>query len=722
MRLKTADQMSPNEALLRSFDYNERFTPEEHAKVRTCLEHAVQQAPGYADCWAMLSVMYSNEYGHWDNARPDSLERALRAARTAVEAAPLSSLPYYALALALFFRREIPAFRVAAERAVSLNPMDGATVAFMGLLIAYAGDWERGCALSEKGSQLNPNHPGWYGYTAWHNAYRKKDYRGALDVALKLNAPNNFYTYSVLAITHAQLGEMEEAHKALRHLLALKPDFAKVARKVHGMWIEPDLVEHLMDGLRKAGLEIAPEKEEAAPAPGISRSPAKDASGADSDRGRGLRSDSGSSRAQAFWIAVLPFTHSGADPELESFAEGLAEDVTAGLARFPYLSVISRNSTLRFKGQTSDVRAVGEQLGARYVLEGGIRKGASTIRINIQLIDTQTGAHLWAETYNRDLKKSDIFSVQDDLTDRVVATVADAGGVLVRSMAADVEEKPEAELTASDWMLRQFSYRRRLTPEEHAKLREGTERFAEREPKHAEVWACLAQMCIDEFCFGFNRRPDALDRALAAARRSVDLDRTFPYGNQILAQVQFFRRDIPAFRTAAEQAMALNSRDTDTLAMMGLMLAHIGEFERGAKIVRRAMDLNPHHAGWFHFALIWEYFQKGDYEKALEQATRVNMPGLFWQPLAVACICGLLGRQAEAAAAVQELRKLDKDIELHARENIDCWHYSSGLMDRILEGLSKAGLDVPAAGAERTPDRVSGTRKGKKSVTRPPGA
>jgi len=256
VRLKAADQMSPYEALLRSFGYNERFTPEDLAEVRTCLERAVQQAPGNAECWAMLSVMYANEYGHWDNAGPDSLDRSLRAARTAVEAAPLHSLPYYALAQALFFQREIPAFRVAAERAVSLNPMDGATAAFMGLLIAYAGDWERGCALSDKGQQLNPNHPGWYRYTAWHDAYRKKDYRKALDVALHLNAPKNYYTHAVLAICYAQLGQMEEARKALRDMLALKPNYAQVARELHGRWIEPDLVEQLMDGLRKAGLDI----------------------------------------------------------------------------------------------------------------------------------------------------------------------------------------------------------------------------------------------------------------------------------------------------------------------------------------------------------------------------------------------------------------------------------------------------------------------------------
>src|SRR5208283_4796473 len=158
------------------------------------------------------------------------------------------------------------------------------------------------------------------------------------------------------------------------------------------------------------------------------------------------------------------------------------------------------------------------------------------------------------------------------------------------------------------------------------------------------------------------------------------------------------RRDFHAFRTAAEQAMEMNPRDTDTLGAMGLLFIYSAEFERGAGLVRRAMELNPHHADWMHFALMWEHFQKGDYEKALAQVTRMSMPGLYWQPLSVAACCGLLGRKAEAAVAVEELRKLDKDFEQHAREDIDRWLHSSGLMERYLEGLRKAGLHIPATG------------------------
>ncbi|HYU51745.1 MAG TPA: adenylate/guanylate cyclase domain-containing protein, partial [Gemmatimonadaceae bacterium] len=140
-------------------------------------------------------------------------------------------------------------------------------------------------------------------------------------------------------------------------------------------------------------------------------------------------------RGGELWVAVLPFKSSG-DAEMESFANGLGEDITTGLSRFRYLSVVASASASRLKAETGDERAPGAKLGARYVLEGSIRKGGSGIRVGAQLVDTQTGAQLWAETYNRDLQTSTIFDAQDDIAARIVATIADSYGVLVHSMRA----------------------------------------------------------------------------------------------------------------------------------------------------------------------------------------------------------------------------------------------------------------------------------------------
>jgi len=201
-------------------------------------------------------------------------------------------------------------------------------------------------------------------------------------------------------------------------------------------------------------------------------------------------------------------------------------------------------------------------------------------------------------------------------------------------------------------------------------------------------------MYVDAYAFGFQAEPTDLDRALVAARRGVEFDRTNQFGLVSLAQTYFFRQDLAAFRAAAERAMALNPLNTDALGILGLLIVHTGEFERGGAIVRHAMELNPDHAGWMHFGPIWEHFHKREYERALDHANRVDIPGLFWPYLVVASACGHLGRRSEAEAAVRDLLAIDPEFAAHARSNIESWHFASGLLEPLLDGLRKAGLST----------------------------
>ena len=411
-------------------------------------------------------------------------------------------------------------------------------------------------------------------------------------------------------------------------------------------------------------------------------------------RTKGQTGPAVSGRGEELWVAVLPFRGAG-DVEMESFADGLGEDITTGLSRFRYLSVVASASAARLKGETGDERALGAKLGARYVLEGSIRKGGSGIRVSAQLVDTRTGEQLWAETYNRDLQASSIFAAQDDIAARIVATVADSYGVLVHSMRDATRQKDDADLTPTEWQFQYFAYREQITPAAHGLLRSRLERVSKSENRSSDLWACLAQIYVDEYAFGFQDDPTSLDRALVAARRAVELDRANQFALVALAQTHFFRQDLAAFGPAAGRAMALNPLNTDALGILGLQIVHTGEFERGTAIVRRAMELNANHAGWMHFAPLWDHFHKGEYEQALECANRVDVPGLFWPFLVMASACGHLGRRTEAAAAVRDLLALDPEFAAHARSNVATWHFASGLMEPILEGLRKAGLPIP---------------------------
>jgi tetratricopeptide (TPR) repeat protein len=134
--------------------------------------------------------------------------------------------------------------------------MDSSGIAFLGEMLTYVGDLERGLALAERAKQVNPHHPGWYWYTDFYNSYRQGDYPGALNFALKVNLPGHWAHHAFMAAAYGQLGERDAAAKAVRDLLKIRSDFAVTIRKDLDKWWEPGYVERLVEGWRKAGLEI----------------------------------------------------------------------------------------------------------------------------------------------------------------------------------------------------------------------------------------------------------------------------------------------------------------------------------------------------------------------------------------------------------------------------------------------------------------------------------
>jgi TolB-like protein/Tfp pilus assembly protein PilF len=665
LRGKGPDELTPYEAVLRSFGYGYRRTPEEHAIVRAGLERAVQRQPGYGDAWGMLSLVYSEEYSFGFNAQPDPIGRTLHAARRAADAAPSSAMANNALARALFFRKEWQAFRTAADRAIELNPFNGPTLAGLGSMIAYSGDWEHGCALVERAAGLNPRHPGYYWFPLFHNAYRQGDYRGAVSVALRINMPHFFYTHAVLAAAYGKLGDHDAAGNAVRELLTLRPDFAATAREEFEKWYSPEHVEQLVDGLRKAGMVIA------------------DASSSATNSKTGSKPDASPSSGEArvdegFWIAVLSFKHAGADADLTALAEGLAEEIVTGLSRFSYLRVIAHHSTSR---------------SARYVMEGSLRRAGSALRVAVQLVDTATSAHLWAETYDRTLVPEAIFALQDELVPRIVSTVADMHGVLPRSMSEAVRSKPADALSPYEAVLRSFGYFERITPEELAAARAGLESAVKKAPAYSDAWAMLALLCAQDYAQGFALQADALATGLAAARRAVEAAPSSHLAHFGLAQALYFQKDLQSFQNAAERAVSLNPMDGNTIAFVGEMLTYAGDRDRGLALAARAKQLNPHHPGWYWYANYYDAYRRGDDRAALDFARKVNLPGHWAVHVMIAAASAQLGDRDAAESAVKDARKIKPDFGESARAGLEKW-FDRDYVERVLDGLRKAGVHV----------------------------
>ncbi len=356
-----------------------------------------------------------------------------------------------------------------------------------------------------------------------------------------------------------------------------------------------------------------------------------------------------------FQVAVLPFKYHGANAELAALAEGLSEEIVTGLSRFSYLRVIARGSTLRYANEAVDVQSAGKELGARYVMEGSLRQAGSVLRISVQVVDASSGAHLWAETYDRTFRTQEIFSLQDDLVPQIVATVADPRGVLPQMMGEALRSRNPEQLTPYEALLRSFAHFQRISAEEHAAARAGLERAVQQAPGNADCWAVLSILYREEHAHGFNLRPDPIGRAFAAARRAVEAAPSNHLAHHALASAQFFRREVQAFRNSAERAIALNPMDGLTAAYLGFQIAYAGDWERGCALAERARWLNPHHPGWYWFPSFFDAYRKSDYRGALEVALKINMPGFWRTQLALATAYGQLGEPEAARRAVRDL-------------------------------------------------------------------
>jgi len=586
LRNRAIDRMTPYEALIRSFGHYERVAPEEHAVVRDCLERAVAMAPTNSDCLAALAMIYAHEYGFGLNPRPDSLTRALDAATRAVEFGPANHTAFNALAMIQHYRKEFQASRHAADRAMTLNPMDASTNARMGLVIAYAGDWETGCANIERARQLNPNHADWYWAPLCINAYRQGDYRGALTIARNIKKSGYYNIDALVVASYGQLGEQEAASKALHDLTTLRPEFPANAREqFSARGLADELVEHVIEGLRKGGMDTLDEsailRQSTAP------------SGA-------AVIDTANARAS---IAVLAFANRSASADDEYFSDGLADELLNVLAKIKGLRVAARTSAFSFKGKSDDIATIGQKLNVATVLEGSVRKSGNRVRISVQLIKVDDGFQLWSETYDRTL--DDIFAVQDDIAQSVVKELR----TTLLSESPAPQEKIAAEIARAASDRSENSEAQRLFLQGHyllgrkseAELMRSIDYFKQAvalDPHFALAWAWLAQAYCDAGDWGTSPLHEAYANASVVASQALALAPDLVQAHTAMASFQIgYQWDWAQAKATIKRALQLAPSNADVLTVATQLAFCLNRLDAAEAYGLNAVAVDPLNAG-----------------------------------------------------------------------------------------------------------------------------
>lgn len=395
-------------------------------------------------------------------------------------------------------------------------------------------------------------------------------------------------------------------------------------------------------------------------------------------------------------LAVLPFENLNSNADLAYFSDGLSEEIITGLSRFPELAVLSRHTSFQFRGQQFDIRKLRSEIGADYLLEGSLRQADTKIRVTARLLETAQGTCLWNENYNCELTVENLFDLQVDIADRVVAAIAVPYGVIKRTEQTFLKSRGACSLNAYQWVLRFYQYWSGAF-ELHGDIRQGLEDCTQSDGNYSCAWAALAFLYLDEYRFYINPQPASdppLERAMRAARKAVVLNPNCPMAYQALFCAHFHRHEIDEFLLAGERALQLNPNHSDMLADLGVNLYCIGDRERGLRLSEKAIRLSPIHPGWYHAVQCIHLYWIKDYKLALQELKKFNMPQFSNYLAMLAGTCAHLGLKEEAAGAVEVLKESHPAFVANPRFEFRKWNIDEDLIDALLEGLRLAGMDL----------------------------
>ena len=391
-------------------------------------------------------------------------------------------------------------------------------------------------------------------------------------------------------------------------------------------------------------------------------------------------------------IAILPFANLSNDPEQEYFADGVVEDITVGLSRMRWLLVIARNSSFTYKGRAVDVKRVGRELGVRYVLEGSVRKAVNRVRITAQLIDTSTGAHLWADRFDGGLE--DIFELQDRVSNSVVGAIAPK---LEQSEIERAKSKPTENLDAYDYLLRGKANVYLWTRESISEALRLFYRAIELDPDFGTAYGMAAWCYTRRKASGWvaNSMEETAETA-RVARRAVELAKddavALCTAGFALARVVGDLDDGAVF---IDRARDLNPNLAAAWLTSGWVRVYLGEPDVAVSHLMHASRLSPLDPLMFgmHAGMAFAHFFAGRYDEAAAWAEKALREQPTWVPAlrTAAASHALAGRQGNAQHAMARMRQLAPEIRLSNLKGLMPLRRPEDLA-RFAEGLRKAGL------------------------------
>jgi len=395
-------------------------------------------------------------------------------------------------------------------------------------------------------------------------------------------------------------------------------------------------------------------------------------------------------------LAVLPLSNVSGDPAQDYFADGITGDIIAELSRFRSLFVVARHSSFSYRGAATDIKRVGRELGVKYVAAGTVHKIGNKVRATVQLLDSGSGYHLWAERYDREL--DDIFTLQDEIVRSIVAALP---GRLEDASREIAQRKPTSSITAYDLVLLGNERWRQLTMKDMADARMYFRKAVALDPKFARAHANIAWTIV---CDVFLESPvtPTLDEALREIETALDIDDGDAWSHGVFAQLLFLRHEDDKSEIHFNRALTLNPNDADVAAIFANILVYWGRWREALIWIEAAKRLNPFPPNLYHWYHALALYSGREYEQAIKALIKARTFDRWSHGLLAACYAqiGQLDRaKSEAETFVSERnRELAANSQAPPRNTLKLAQARAERYrlpadrEHFLDGLRKAGL------------------------------
>ena len=390
-------------------------------------------------------------------------------------------------------------------------------------------------------------------------------------------------------------------------------------------------------------------------------------------------------------IVVLPFQNMSGDQEQEYFADGLTENLTTDLSRFPGIFVIGRNTAFTFKGKTIDLKLVGRELGVRYVLEGSVQRGGDRIRVSVQLIDAQSGGHLWAERFDRE--RGDLFQVQDEISRRVAYS-------LTRQLNKAELERGQRERSSNpdsvDLVLRARASEFGGThPDKQAAQLKLCEHAVQLDSRNADAWAGIATIKASAVVIGWSQTPsEDLRSAMAASEQALAINPYHPLAVSAKGRIFLAQKNFAAALEAFEHAIELNPSHPDYRQLAGVAKIFLGRAEEALESLNEAIRLSPRdlHIADYYMCMGMAYWELERYPEALDwfERSKAQNSRIEATNFLLASTYLRMGEQEKANAAVRDALQTKPDWTTKLVES--SYPLRSASLVALVDDLRKAGL------------------------------